>query len=403
MNKPQEDFHIGTGTTVEALNHRDEQDIWMLREIADRLAADCRAIVEKVVQELRASQPEYDPVEDEELDRSVTRNVNMAVRTLAKGTALPAEDLNEGLLTGRERYEKHIAVQDVLQGFRTCFTIIHNHFVMYCEAIGVDTRTALRGSRILWAVADGFTARIVAAYRDLATESAIRDAELRTEGVRRILRGEPSIGIYQRLGLDPSHRYAAVCCSFPSGRGSTVRSRLETSGSYSGAPAQVVFEGELVVGLVSKRPEPQKDQIIGIGPFVSLSEVAGSYQVARKLLTIAQAKQLGGIYSAAEASWRLALLESPGVSAHLIDKCIAAVVEYGDFGQEIIDSVEMYFEDSCVVKIAAQRLMVHENSLRYRLRRYEEITGLRLSNPADIAEIQWALEARTLYNDNDCR
>ncbi|GGA00235.1 PucR family transcriptional regulator [Nesterenkonia alkaliphila] len=373
-----------------------EQNSLLLQDIARRLAEDRSAIVQEVVAELRARQPEYDPVDDEELDRSVTRNVNMAVRTLEMGEALQPGQLNEGFLTGRERYEKNIPVEDVLQGFRTCFTIIHSYYVMYCELLETDTRTALGGSRILWAVADGFTARIVAAYRELATEAAIRHAELRTESVRRLLRGEPSVGIYQRLGLDPAREYAAVCCSFPTGLGTTVRHRLERSGSEPGAPAQVVFEGELVVGLVSKRPEPQADQIVGLGPFVGLPEVASSYELARKLLTIAQAKRLKGVYSRAEASWRLALLDNTDVSEHLMEKCVTPVLEYGDFGKEILDSVATYFDNSCVIKLAAGELMVHENSLRYRLRRYQEITGMNLVNPVDIAELQWALEARVL-------
>jgi DNA-binding PucR family transcriptional regulator len=44
----------------------------------------------------------------------------------------------------------------------------------------------------------------------------------------------------------------------------------------------------------------------------------------------------------------------------------------------------------------ARSLHVHANTLRHRLRRYEESTGVSLREPRVLVELWWALERRRL-------
>jgi DNA-binding PucR family transcriptional regulator len=44
----------------------------------------------------------------------------------------------------------------------------------------------------------------------------------------------------------------------------------------------------------------------------------------------------------------------------------------------------------------AGALHVHPNTLRHRLRRFEEATGANLRQPSDLIELWWALERRRL-------
>jgi DNA-binding PucR family transcriptional regulator len=41
---------------------------------------------------------------------------------------------------------------------------------------------------------------------------------------------------------------------------------------------------------------------------------------------------------------------------------------------------------------AAEQLFVHPNTLRYRIGRFEEITGTNLRNPRTALEVWWALQ-----------
>ncbi len=46
--------------------------------------------------------------------------------------------------------------------------------------------------------------------------------------------------------------------------------------------------------------------------------------------------------------------------------------------------------------IAAKQLFVHHNTIRYRLRRYEELTGTNLRDPDRGLEVWWALQRHRL-------
>ncbi len=46
--------------------------------------------------------------------------------------------------------------------------------------------------------------------------------------------------------------------------------------------------------------------------------------------------------------------------------------------------------------LAAERLFVHHNTVRYRLRRYEELTGTNLRDPDRALQAWWALQRHRL-------
>ena len=48
------------------------------------------------------------------------------------------------------------------------------------------------------------------------------------------------------------------------------------------------------------------------------------------------------------------------------------------------------------VRQAAERLHVHENTMRYRLRRYAELTGADLTVTEELVGVWWALQRESL-------
>ncbi len=78
------------------------------------------------------------------------------------------------------------------------------------------------------------------------------------------------------------------------------------------------------------------------------------------------------------------------------DPRLAALVDYDrDHGSALRESVETYLALHGDVRSAAAALRVHPNTLRYRVRRVEEITGLALADAADrlLLELQLAVLA----------
>jgi DNA-binding PucR family transcriptional regulator len=68
----------------------------------------------------------------------------------------------------------------------------------------------------------------------------------------------------------------------------------------------------------------------------------------------------------------------------------------GDYGDELIRSLEAFIEQNGQWERAARELYCHRHTLRYRIRRVEELTGRDLSNARDRIEFWLALRAREL-------
>jgi purine catabolism regulator len=68
----------------------------------------------------------------------------------------------------------------------------------------------------------------------------------------------------------------------------------------------------------------------------------------------------------------------------------------GEYGDELIRSLEAFIEQNGQWERAARELYCHRHTLRYRIRRIEELTGRDLSNARDRIEFWLALRAREL-------
>jgi purine catabolism regulator len=68
----------------------------------------------------------------------------------------------------------------------------------------------------------------------------------------------------------------------------------------------------------------------------------------------------------------------------------------GEYGDELMRSLEVFIEQNGQWERAARELFCHRHTLRYRIRRVEELTGRDLSNARDRIEFWLALRGREL-------
>jgi purine catabolism regulator len=62
----------------------------------------------------------------------------------------------------------------------------------------------------------------------------------------------------------------------------------------------------------------------------------------------------------------------------------------------LIDTLEAYLEADGQISLAAKSLNIHRNSMIYRVKRLQEISGYNLSSYADLFQLQLALALRKL-------
>ena len=64
----------------------------------------------------------------------------------------------------------------------------------------------------------------------------------------------------------------------------------------------------------------------------------------------------------------------------------------GSSASELMATLRAYLACGMHVESTAERLFVHQNTVRYRLARFEELTGASLREPQVAFEVWWALE-----------
>ena len=367
-----------------------------LEQVLERLAADLPALSALVADLVHTEQDSYREISNDSLYLAVHRNMQTAVRVLRNRPAHPRDQLGQVSQTIRERHQAGIPMEEAVRAFALCIWQIHQRFLEICAEEGVDQREILDGSNALWRLGDAITTQVVTVYNELDLQRALLDAQRRGDLVRRLLAGLVSASDVKELGLDATARYAAVRCT--STRGVTVadQQRLEQSGSLpERAAVLAIVEGECL-GLVACPPEPPAGVLVAMGTWVALPEVARSFEIADRVSHVARHAGSSGVQSLAGLTWRVAAVDQPELAQLLRKRILEPLADEGGFGVDLVATVRGYLEQGMSIPRAAADQNLHVNTLRYRLRRFEEVTGTDLTDPSDLVDVIWALSLGTL-------
>ena len=137
-------------------------------------------------------------------------------------------------------------------------------------------------------------------------------------------------------------------------------------------------------------------------PIPDLAHVAGARsEVDRVLDSTAATYPRGRVTTLAESRTAVLLgeiLDLVGTRPQLHDPRLRKLLEYDrKHSANLCESVETYLREHGDVRNAATALQVHPNTLRYRIRRVEDILGMDLTDPTDrlLLELQLALHRRS--------
>ena len=205
-------------------------------------------------------------------------------------------------------------------------------------------------------------------------------------------------------------------------RDDNVPALVATSGSLTCALCAALPDEELfaIAERVGGRIAGELDHsvVVGAGRGVPAGEAQRSFHEARcavesiglGLVGVADGAPNGnGVGAATEASVRVATYRDLGSfqlllslqddeALRLFCDSILGPIEAGDghYGGELMRSLEAFIEENGQWERAARRLYCHRHTLRYRIRRVEELTGRNLGSARDRIEFWLALRGREL-------
>jgi hypothetical protein len=266
--------------------------------------------------------------------------------------------------------------------------------------LGIDDRSLFEMQDRVWAWATACASILADAHRDHDVALARRDATVRADLLRDLAAGRVTADRLAReskaLGLDLGEPYFAVCAVCDSGAADALEAHIRRSGATAERRTlQAVIDGRLLA-VTARVPAAYEDVAIAIaiGPAALLSDAHTSFAEADQALATARAFGVGGVVHLGALGPLPLVNEAPALAARLGDRHLRELERRGASGREIEETVRILLELDRNVEATAARLHLHRNSIRYRVSRFHELTGLDLGRTEDLVTTWWLLSRR---------
>jgi PucR C-terminal helix-turn-helix domain len=369
-------------------------------EVVGSLVAEIEAELEDVVEaiggRIRAEIPDFRRLPAEALAGAIRGNVGRALTALRELREPTAAELELAAAVGRERAEQGLTVDAVLHGYRISVSAVWSRFGELARVRGADVATVLAFSETLWVWADAVMDVVGAAHREVELEQAREEQQRRDAFVLALLTGTLDADDLRResgtFGLDPERSYVAF------------RARASAAGSVphrvasalAGAPRLVTALEHDVAGVASGAPPAREGVTVGFAPPARLEALPTAFAHASRAMQTALAFRQEGAFSLADLGIRPAILADEALGDAFAARHLEPLAALGRLGSELETTLRAWMANGMRIDDAARALHVHPNTLRHRLRRFEDTTGATLRDPDDLVELWWALERRRL-------
>jgi hypothetical protein len=365
------------------------------RDAVARLMDDVGELVARTVEDGDEQRPPYAVVPRSAIEASVRMNLETVRNSLLAGSPV-VDDRDVEALTIRvdERLGQGLGVEDGIQGWRKSISVIQERFLEIAAEHGVEAVVVLDAVRVLWQLSDLMTNQMAALFRSRQLTGALRRSQLRAEFLEKVLAGKlPAAEVHARaeeLGLDTTIEYLTVKAGTAQGASvEALRRRLE-----SRASDLVVVADGYCFGLLSGPVDVlAPEDVVALGPAAPLAEARASFELAERIHDWMGRHGVRGRRRIEDIGWRLAVDWDEAVTSLLLRRYRAPLDSMGEFGALIWRSIRAYVSADENVARAAEALVVHQNTLRYRLARFTEITGANLDSTDTLLEVAWALAA----------
>lgn len=352
-------------------------------ELAELLSAE-----EEFYRHVNATAPE-------ELRKVCEVNLRHAFTALIDGSEINLDGVRK---TSRAQAERGIPLPAVLRAFRLAGTFTY-------EALMGTTPPGqlLPVSSTVWRVVDFYSDAITAAYRDLDADSACRTERARLAAISGLVDGRFTTqseldGAATLLDLPPTGRFVVLFVD----RGAALDPTRWRAVWHSTPEAEI--------GIVAVEPNTDPHAVRqelaslphGIGMSPPVTGLRGIPAAARRARIAHRCLTPGATGVAVFGDRPLtALVAGAGeLAAELADAVLADLRTLPPAEQDVLlKTLRTWYDEGGSAKATAERLFVHPNTVRYRVRRVQELTGRDLADPRGAAELYAAVESVRLNPD----
>lgn len=371
------------------------------REVADLVARIGRSdAAEEMLAEMRKQIASYERLSDEVSESGVLdtckRNLRLWHQWLTSGGSLAPQALDELRDSVRARADMGVPLEDLLHAYRIGGRLGWQILRRHAPSAGQDV--LLDAAELLMLYVDTLSEIVTQTYlaerERLVSEEERRCREL----VERIVEGTPLAleerELAARLGVPLRDAYVPFAAAIP---GASPRRHAALAARLRGDGRLAVSEGDRVFGLALAAPAHAD---LGEGPHALLATTGPTPRAAlatvredlQLLVDHGRRARLTGVLTPASHAVELLLARSPRVAAALRDRVLAPLARAGE-GADLLHTLRTLVCCSFDRARTSRMLHVHRNTLGYRIRRIEELSGIDLAQPRDATCVYLALAA----------
>jgi hypothetical protein len=377
------------------------------------------ALSEEVVAEIETlEQPYYIDAQrmtKEQLRQCSRDNITAMLRQLAEGGSLK---LGVARATGQLKAEVGVPLDACLHAYRIAGRVVWAKLV---EGAGDEWIPDLVGlASQLWEIIDRYSDAMADAYRSTAEELTRRDDDTRRLLLAAVLDGKQDttrvFDSARSLGLPPIGTFLVVFgeTTRPSAVDepaavlkSVLKSKLNAHGVRSlwraeldGLAGLLMLPSTRVESKVVTALSESATNRVGLSPVFAQPDQSHQALTQAKLALRCGPAGTTTVTRYQDVPIPLLLVRQPEASRMLAEQVLGPILALPTRERDnYLDTLAAWYECGGSTTSAADELHYHRNTVHYRLRRIQELTGRSLSAPTDIAQLYVALEALRLNGD----
>jgi|SRR6266542_360049 len=370
------------------------------RRLIAQLSAESELLSTRIWQRIRAEIPLYAQRDPDELLPAIHTNVRDILLPLDEGREFTERELAAFRSYGETRARQGIPTEEMLRAWRLSIREVFDAMITAGRQRRVSDSTLLELTRDLLSATDAATLAFTQGHHRAELELARQEQHRRADFVRGILFATlgPAQILHQahRYGLDPDRDYHPIRAQPTRAMPMEAIERLLDLAFDSSRPRGMValVDGD-VAGFLDHPPQGKPRAAIGVGPPARLDGLEPSFRRATRAMATAAAFGMTGVYDLGSLGLLPAVLADTDVAEELTRRYIAPLAT-GEAMRPILETVRRYLTLGMRADLTAEHMSVHHNTVRYRLRRYQELTGVDLRDPSRALEAWWALQRTRL-------
>ncbi|MFI7000070.1 PucR family transcriptional regulator [Nocardia sp. NPDC050175] len=316
------------------------------------------------------------------------------LRSLAEKRPLSVEELDLARQLGADRAEQGVPLEALHEGMHVGTAVALSALVEYLRKAGSDPNALVDLVIELNELAIEQEHQATRAHRATELRLARTDRDQRNQLLRQLMLGEADLDLdeLRRVGLDPAGR---AHCLVTAEYGVQTAQRLEPRLAGRGGLFGLV--NGMLCGVVASLPpaEVVGATLVVASPACAVAELPGTYglcSAARDTglrLGLQGLVQLGDL--AADVTLDIARQAAPELDRLIAAPLLDALSTDDRFHRELVATALTYLDHDNRLDAAASALHVHSNTVKYRLRRLRELTGMSLEPPPGPGAVQYTL------------